>query len=130
MINVNKINQSSKNYQLLHQPALSCMHYMREQADVRADNFYVFASILQSEDHVSDWHAVNTMCKVIKSQLANIKPLTATANRHRLSTLFAMLDMPRKERQLFYKNMGHSQDINECRYQVPPAITKLTPDTW
>ena len=102
------------------------MHYMREQADVRDDNSYVFASILQSVYHVSDWHAVNTMCKVIKSQLATIKTLTATANRHRPSTLFAMLDMPRKERQLFYKNMGHSQDINKGRYQVPPAITKLT----
>ena len=90
---------------------LLCDPSIREQVDVRADSPYIFASILQSEDEVYGCHAVNRMCKMIKSQLANIKTLFATANRHHVSTLFAVSDMPRKERQLFYKHMGHYEDI-------------------
>ena len=101
---------------------LLCDPNIWEQVDVRADSPHVFASILQSEDDLYGCHAVNRMCKMMKLQLANTKTLTATANRHHVSTLFAMSDMPRKERQLFYKHMGHSEEISECRYQTPAAI--------
>ena len=55
-----------------------------------------------------------------------MKTLTATANRHRVSTLYSMLDLPSEERQWFYKHMGHSENINQYRYQAPPAIMELT----
>jgi len=38
---------------------------------------------------------------------------TATKSRRRISTLYAVMDVPTKERQYFYKHMGHSEKINE-----------------
>ena len=50
---------------------------------------------------------------------------TATKNRHRVSTLYAMLDLPARERDLFYSHMGHSKDINETVYQTPAALMEV-----
>lgn len=47
--------------------------------------------------------------------------VTATGMRHLASTLFAALDVPEKDRQLFYKHMGHSAHINANVYQCPPG---------
>lgn len=99
---------------------------VRSQVEVAPHNRYVFPSLGNSENHVSGWHAVHKMSDVIKEQLENVKALTATSNRHRVSTLFAMLDLPRQDREWFYKHMGHSEAINQCRYQAPPAIMELT----
>ena len=30
-----------------------------------------------------------------------------------------------KDREWLYKHMGHSEEINQCRYQAPPAIMEL-----
>lgn len=103
-----------------------CDPLVRAQVDVSENNRYVFPSIQKSEHHVSGWHAVHKMCKLVEPRLINLKTLTATSNRHRVSTLFAMLDVSPKDREWFYKHMGHSEEINQCRYQAPPAIMELT----
>lgn len=102
-----------------------CDQSLRLKVGVQENNKYVFPS-LSSENHVSGWHAVYKMCNHIKERLENVKTLTATANRHRVSTLFAMQDLPNQDREWFYRHMGHSEATNECRYQAPPAIMELT----
>lgn len=97
---------------------------VRKAADIRDDNRYVFASIQESTNHVSGWHAVNNVCS--KANIKSKELLTATKNRHRVSTLFACLDLSRKDRELFYAHMGHSEMVNEAIYQAPPALLEIT----
>lgn len=52
--------------------------------------------------------------------------ITATKQWHRVSTLFALLELPRKNQEAFFDQMGHSEMINQNTYQVPPAITEIT----
>ena len=85
---------------------------------------HFFPSILQSEYHIFGWQNVNKIGKLIKSKLVNIKTLTSAAIMQAHS--FQCLIYPKKERQLFYKYIGHSEDINECRYQAPATVMELT----
>ena len=43
-----------------------------------------------------------------------------------LTELFASMDVPEKDRELFYTHMGHSKDINKNVYQSPLSIMGLT----
>ena len=52
--------------------------------------------------------------------------LTATAARHRASTIYAGLDLPEGQRQIWYDHEGHSENINKFIYQCPRAIQELT----
>ena len=47
-------------------------------------------------------------------------------NRHRISILYAGLELPQAERDLFYTHMGHSESINKHVYQTPLAIQEIT----
>ena len=76
-----------------------------------------------SDKHVSGWHTVEAICKELN--LRNKAILSATHNRHRVSTIFSSEDLIENEKELFYKHMGHSGDINEKVYQVPPAIREV-----
>ena len=51
--------------------------------------------------------------------------ITATKQRHRVSTIFAALDLPQFERDSFFEHMGYGEDINTNVYQAPPAIKEL-----
>ncbi|XP_022111566.1 LOW QUALITY PROTEIN: uncharacterized protein LOC110990770 [Acanthaster planci] len=42
------------------------------------------------------------------------------------STLYALQDVPEKDRNTFYKHMGHSQEINTNVYQCPLAVREIT----
>ena len=77
-----------------------------------------------SELNASGWHALKDVCAEIKLQNASL--INATNNRHRVSTLYASLNLPKHERQLFYTHMGHSEDINKDIYQAPLAIMSIT----
>ena len=101
-----------------------CNTKVRSDIGIKNDNPYVFPSINDSERHVSGWHTVDAICK--KLTLEKKSNLTATHNRHRVSTLFASEELPDNERELFFRHMGHSRDINEQIYQVPPAIREVT----
>ena len=83
----------------------------RNQAGVSEMNEYLFASIHQSEDHVSGWHAMHRVCNTL--QLIDPKNMKSTSNRHRISTLFAALDLTKADREHFYRHMGHSEAINQ-----------------
>ena len=111
-------NDSVKAMSLLCDPAV------RSTVGVHETNRYVFASTHKSERHVSGWHTVENLIKDL--DLVNKSLLTATQNRHRVSTLYASLDLPEKERDVFYRHMGHSREINENIYQIPMALQEIT----
>ncbi|XP_057293307.1 uncharacterized protein LOC130621949 isoform X3 [Hydractinia symbiolongicarpus] len=96
----------------------------RKAAGVMQTNKFLFASSQNSSSHVSGWHAMNKLCR--KLSLSSTDQLIATNNRHRISTLFASLDLPRQDRELFFSHMGHSEKINQDTYQAPLAIHTIT----
>ena len=96
----------------------------RSLAGVLPSNKFLFASSHSSESHVSGWHAINGICKDLS--LHSYEDLIATNNRHRNSTLFVALDVPTKDRELFYSHMGHSERMNKDIYQAPLAIHAIT----
>jgi integrase len=94
---------------------------VRSSNSVHNGNKYVFPSTQNSESHISSWHAVNKVC--IDAKVEHL--ITATKMRHRISTLYAVLDVPHNDRQVFYKHMGHSENINVSVYQVPLAVAEV-----
>ena len=52
--------------------------------------------------------------------------LTASKQRHRISTIYAALEMPEAEREHFYKHMGHSKSMNLGTYQYPLPLLEMT----
>lgn len=96
---------------------------VRSLAGVAAANEYVFPSTQGSWNHVSGWHSVHNVCQ--KVEVKNLSLLTATKNRHRVSTLFSAMEIPEGERTLFYKHMGHSANVNENIYQAPLALMEI-----
>ena len=52
--------------------------------------------------------------------------ITATKNRHRVSTIYASFEVPKAERSLFYQHTGHTiKEVNESTYQTPLAIHEV-----
>lgn len=95
---------------------------VREQSGVNKLNTYLFPSIKNSLFHVSGWKCVNNICK----QADLSKHINATQMRHRMSTIYAGLDIPEHQRQAFYRHMGHSEEINKNIYQCPLATQEIT----
>ena len=93
-------------------------------AGVVPTNKFLFASSQGSDSHVSGWHVVSGICKSLL--LKSTGDLIATNNRHRISTLFASLDVSKKDRELFYSHMGHSEKMNTDIYQAPLALLEIT----
>ncbi|XP_069121058.1 myosin heavy chain, skeletal muscle-like isoform X4 [Argopecten irradians] len=96
----------------------------RDDVGVHSNNIFLFPNMMSSQKHIKGWHAVENVC-----QMAGIKShITATSVRHRAATLFAALDVPDSERELFYKHMGHSEpeEINRHVYQCPMAVQEVT----
>ena len=69
------------------------------------------------------WHIIHEIA--VSAQLNDIAKFTATKNCHFVSTLYAYMDLPENERDLFYKHMGHSKEINETVYQATPALIEV-----
>jgi len=68
--------------------------------------------------HFSGWHALHEICKK-----ANIDiPVTATEMRHRISTIYASLDMSVEDQKIFLEHMGHDKKINQENYQCPLGV--------
>jgi hypothetical protein len=82
-------------------------------------NDYLFPSTQQSQCRVSGWHALRRICDTagVPRQL-----ITATKIRHRISTLYAALDVSHNQRNMFCKHMGHSPGVNEHIYHAPTAV--------
>ena len=88
---------------------------VREKSGVLKENQFVFASTQSSELNFSGWHALKEVCKNISLSKPHL--VTATNNRHRVSTLYAGLDIDEHERDLFYNHMGHSKEA-EAKTQL------------
>ena len=98
---------------------------VRALCGVNGMNKYLFPGMNGSLDHVSgwQWHALHRVCAA--AGVSCDSNITATTMRHRASTLFAGLNVPESNRQVFYKHMGHSADINCNVYQTPQALNAI-----
>jgi len=104
-------------------PAIHLLVEKRSQCNISSKNPYLFASLKSPDGHAVGWQAVKSTC--IRAGIENSTLLTATRMRHRASTIYALQDVPKKERAAFYKHMGHSQAINETVYQCPPSLLEV-----
>ncbi len=96
---------------------------VRQSCGIVEENHYLFPT-LNGLEHVSGWHAVKKVCE--KLHLQDTKRITATNNRHRVSTEFALMDVPLSDRNYIYKHLGHSEEVNQNVYQAPLAIKAIT----
>jgi len=96
---------------------------VREQAQVLLDNHFMFPATHKSKYHVNRWHSVNRICKAADVEDPNM--LTATKQRHRISTLYAGLDVDPGNPETFYQHMGHTAEINQNVYQAPLAEKEM-----
>lgn len=97
---------------------------MRERCHVSKTNKFVFPSTKNSEAHISGWHCIHDICTELN--LNSMSKITATKNRHRMSTLYASMEMSEGEKKAFFSHMGHSETMSQTRYQCPPAISEVT----
>jgi hypothetical protein len=96
---------------------------IRTAVGVNIENPYLFPYTQKSDGFVSGWHSVHEVSSAAGVQFP--ARLTATRMRHRASTLYALEDVPDKERDAFYRHMGHGKGINEAVYQCPLAIEEV-----
>lgn len=97
---------------------------IRQSVEISDKNIYLFPASHMSDSHVSGWYSVNRVCR--DARLVEPDKITATNMRHRASTVYAALDIPEKDRRLFYKHMGHGSLINEHIYQAPLAEATIS----
>jgi len=84
---------------------------VRDMADIHPRNEYMFPHTQLLATHVNGRQPVKCVC--MDANVQHPEQQTATKSRRRISTLYAVMDVPTKERQYFYKHMGHSEKINE-----------------
>jgi hypothetical protein len=104
-------------------PAMQKLVAIREVVGIKGGNCFMFPCTQNSDTHVSGWHAVSRIST--DAGLENPERLTATKMRHRVSTIYAAMDVTDGERQHFYKHMGHSASINTHIYQAPLAEAEI-----
>jgi len=97
---------------------------VRDAAAVSLSNAFAFPSTNGSAEHCSGWHSINRVATAAGVQ--KLELLNATKIRHLVSTLYAALDVPEKDRHLFYSHMGHSANINHSIYQAPLTVQEIT----
>ena len=83
---------------------------------IREENPFLFAT-KTGLSHCSGWHAVAEVCAE-----AGILMITATKMRHRLSSIYASLDMSPENQKIFLQHMGHEEQINKENYQCPLGV--------
>ena len=108
------------------QRAVEMLVEMRSEVGVSENNVYLFPYTQKSEGHVNGWAELKKVTNMMEGHLENPSLLTATKYRHRASTLYALQDISEKDRNIFYKHMGHSMEINTNVYQCPLAVREIT----
>lgn len=96
----------------------------RTEVGIPSSNQFAFANTGHSSNHVLGWACINTLC--LNAEVKTPHRLTATKQRHRLSTRFATLETTESERRLIYNHFGHEPQVNETSYQHPLAFMELT----
>ena len=106
--------------------AIDCLTDLdiRSRCGVHPSNGYIFANTELSENHVSGWDCTNKMC--MHANVPEPTLITASKQRHRISTFYAALDVPDISRQAFYSHMGHNERTNRGTYQYPLPILEIT----
>lgn len=94
---------------------------VRRSVGINPSNEFVFPNTKNSMGHVIGWDCVNRMCQEAGLE----RKMNATSMRHYIATEYALLDVAARDRELFYKHMGHSETINENIYQCPPAVREI-----
>jgi len=107
-----------------------CLEPLRKLVKIRADcnidenNPYLFATVKSPDGWAHGWQSIFQTCQ--KAAVSKPENLTATKMRHRASTAFGLLDVPKKERKAWFDHLGHSKEMNETVYQCPPSLMELT----
>ncbi|GFR97225.1 histone-lysine N-methyltransferase SETD8-A [Elysia marginata] len=104
---------------------ITTLLYERNNCQISEDNVYLFPNTGASLDHASGYHCLKSIVFICPS-LKKPNLLIADKFRHRVSTMFAQLDLPDEQRQIFYSHMGHSETINKNVYQCPLAVREVT----
>ncbi|ELT89778.1 hypothetical protein CAPTEDRAFT_203826 [Capitella teleta] len=91
----------------------------RASHGIPPSNMFAFAT-RHSDSHCLGWHAVQEIC-----HLAQIKMITATSMRHKVSTTYAALDMTPADQKIFLDHMGHEASVNHDNYQCPVAVQEV-----
>lgn len=100
-----------------------CDPEIRKRVDVLQSNEFLFPNTSLSPDHVIGWPCIHKMC--LNANIERPEKLTASKQRHRISTIYSALQVPESERQYFYKHMGHSMDVNLGTYQYPLPVMEV-----
>ena len=94
---------------------------LRQLCGIAEENKFLFAYTQKSKDPVTGYNEIDIVCKQL-----GIPTISATRNRHRLSTAFwGMEGHAEKEIDLFMEHMGHSAQIDKDIYCMPPAMRTL-----
>jgi integrase len=96
----------------------------RKDAGINPQNPYVFPLTENSLGNRCGWKALQSVAE--KAQVPKDANMTATAFRHRISTLYAAMDVPADERNHMYTHLGHSEQMNKDMYQAPLAVIAIT----
>ena len=97
----------------------------RQEFEIPKSNPFVFPTTGGSDNHALGWHSIKKIVDIIHDQLEKPSLLISDKFRHRVSTLFALLELPAEERSKFYRHMGHSESMNTNVYQCPHAIGEI-----
>lgn len=98
-------------------PGIRLLVKERANYNIPESNNFVFATAKRTS-HCSGWHALSEVCSAAGVEI----PITATGMRHRLSTIYASLNMPAEQKKIFLEHMGHEEQINEDNYQCPRGV--------
>lgn len=92
---------------------------IRKDAGILPDNKFLFPT-KSSDIYISGWHVLKEVCGNCELQKPEL--INGTNNRHRLSTVFATLNVSKEVRDGFFSHMGHSEEVNRNIYQTPMAL--------
>lgn len=93
----------------------------RMMAGVSLENVFVFAYTQQSTDNTTGYNEIRDICNDLE-----IPVITATAIRHRSSTIFwSMEGVQEATIDIFMEHMGHAKAIDKNIYAVPPVVQTI-----
>ena len=97
----------------------------RNELGISENNPFLFANTASSLDHAVGWQCFKAIVKMVDVKLEKPELLAADKFRQRISTLYAVLELPSHEREIFYRHIGHSGEINKNVYQCPFSIGEI-----
>jgi len=95
----------------------------RPNCGIHERNPYLFPYGQNSKDHVVGWHEMRRVC--LEANVAQPNLVTANRVRHRAATIHAASEYSDKDKEAFFKHMGHSKDMDAKVYQCPLGLTEV-----